>query len=123
MSLQGEASRTTNGGAMAASASRAELPAAASMNLSAPEAFMTTFPNPAIDRTTFKYRIASDANVTLKVFDKNGNLVAIPVKNEFRSAGVYEVNLPLGKFRNGTYYVTLDNDGRTMQNTKLVIEK
>ncbi len=73
---------------------------------------MTSFPNPAFDRTTFKYRLASDAHVTLKVFDKNGTLVAIPVKNEFKRAGMYEVILPLGKFRNGTYYVTLDNNGR-----------
>jgi hypothetical protein len=123
VSLEGEASRTTNGGAMAGSASRAELPAAASLNLSAPEAFITSFPNPAIDRTTFKYRIASDAKVTLKVFDKNGTLVATPVNNVLKSAGVYEVNLPLGKFRNGTYYVTLDNDGVVLQNLKLMIEK
>ncbi len=94
-----------------------------SLNLGAPGLLMHTFPNPAINSATFKYRVTNNANVTLRIYDKDGTLVATPLNGVDKEAGTYELNYELGQLKKGTYYVTLSNDGQTVQSTKLVVEK
>jgi len=94
-----------------------------SLNLGAPGLLMHTFPNPAINTATFKYRVINKANVTLRIYDKDGNLVATPISGEDKEAGTYELSYELGKLKKGTYYVTLAHDGQTVQSTKLVVDK
>jgi hypothetical protein len=93
------------------------------MNIAAPESMMMNFPNPALNITTFKYRVAQDATITLKIYDQNGNLVATPIKNEMKKAGTYEVEVDVKQFRQGTYYVNLDSNSKTIQTLKLVVDK
>jgi hypothetical protein len=99
------------------------LAATSALTVAAPEAMMTNFPNPAIETTTFKYRLAKDGEISLKIYDENGNLIASPVKNEFKKAGTYELEVGVKRLKRGTYYVTLDSDSKTIQSLKLVVAK
>ena len=91
------------------------------MNLAAPQSMMVNYPNPAVDKTTFKYRVGQDSNVTLRIYDQNGNLVATPILNEFKKAGTYELDVNVTRFKKGTYYVNLDNNSKTIQSLKLLV--
>jgi hypothetical protein len=99
------------------------LAATSALSVAAPEAMMTNFPNPAVEKTTFKYRLAKDGEISLKIYDENGNLMAAPVKNEFKKAGTYELEVGVKRLKRGTYYVTLDSDSKTIQSLKLVVAK
>jgi hypothetical protein len=97
------------------------LSATSDMNLAAPQSMMVNYPNPAVDKTTFKYRVGQDSNVTLRIYDQNGNLVATPILNEFKKAGTYELDVNVKQLRKGTYYVNLDNNAKTIQSLKLLV--
>ncbi|HQU61441.1 MAG TPA: DUF4331 family protein, partial [Saprospiraceae bacterium] len=45
------------------------------MNLGAPELYATSYPNPFSLTTTIKYRLRSNSNVTIRIFDRTGKLV------------------------------------------------
>lgn len=93
------------------------------MNIAAPENMMMNFPNPAVDKTTFKYRLGVDTNISIKIYDLNGNLVATPIMNEMKKAGTYELEVDVKKLRKGTYYVKMDSNSKTIQTLKLVVNK
>lgn len=99
------------------------LSATSPLKVAAPEAMMTNYPNPAIEATTFKYRLAQDGEISLKIYDQNGELVATPVNKEFKKAGTYELEVGVKRLKRGTYYVTLDSDSKTIQSLKLVVAK
>jgi hypothetical protein len=73
-----------NGNPMRASISA---PSMGGMNLAAPDVMLQrveNFPNPAKDVSTFRYKIGKPGEITLQIYNENGNLVATPLKNEFR---------------------------------------
>jgi hypothetical protein len=92
-----------------------------SLNLGAPPVFMETFPNPAKTQSTVRIRVTNRAQLTLSVYDTNGNLLQQPLNNQSREKGTYEVSLGLSRYTSGTYYVVLQNNGKTIQSTKLVV--
>ena len=91
------------------------------MNMSAPAAMLVNYPNPAVDKTTFKYRVGQDANITLRIYDQSGNLVATPIMDQMKKAGTYELVVDLQQYRKGTYYVNLDSNSKTIQSLKLIV--
>lgn len=50
------------------------------------------YPNPFEDETTIAFRISRQARITVRVYDFTGRLVAIPVANSIREAGVVEID-------------------------------
>ena len=50
------------------------------------------YPNPFEDETTIAFRISRQARITVRVYDFTGRLVATPVANSIREAGVVEVD-------------------------------
>lgn len=50
------------------------------------------YPNPFEDETTIAFRVSRQAKITIRVYDFTGRLVATPVANSIREAGVVEVN-------------------------------
>ncbi len=93
------------------------------MNLGAPGLIMESYPNPSADFIHIKYRVADRMKVSLKLFDVTGKLIAVPVNNEFRSAGSYEINYSVSNLANGAYFVTLASNGTTVQSLKLSVAK
>ncbi|MBC7923166.1 MAG: DUF4331 family protein [Ferruginibacter sp.] len=93
------------------------------MDLGAPRLMMQTYPNPAVDRTTFKYRVGASTKVTLRVYDQSGTLVQTLVNGETKQAGSHEVVLNLARYKKGTYYVTIADENQTVQSLKLQVSK
>jgi uncharacterized protein (TIGR02145 family) len=61
------------------------------------------YPNPFNPSTTIKYRIPTEGNVSLKVFDLLGNEIATLV-NDYRSAGSYSVDFNGKNIPSGIYF-------------------
>jgi photosystem II stability/assembly factor-like uncharacterized protein len=80
------------------------------------------YPNPFNPVTNFKYQIANNKFVTLKVFDILGKEVATPV-NEKQQPGTYEVKFDGGNMPSGVYYYVLYADGVRAETRKMALIK
>ncbi|QNF31232.1 DUF4331 family protein (plasmid) [Adhaeribacter swui] len=108
------------------SASVAPYQAPASMNLGTPDVMLKQlegFPNPSRDKTTFRYHIGQPSDVSLHIYNANGNLVATPVNKEPRAAGTYEVSVDVSKYKGGIYYARVVNGAQSDQTLKFVVSK
>ena len=65
------------------------------------------YPNPFNPSTTIRFDVAKLSNVSLKVYNTNGQEVATLVNNEMLSAGVKEVSFNAAKLASGIYFYTL----------------
>ena len=92
------------------------------MNVSAPVAIMTNYPNPAFDQTTFKVRVSDYSNVSIKIYDINGKMIAMPL-NENKDGGTFEINVDLAEFKTGNYFATLTSNDKVVQTIKFVVSK
>jgi hypothetical protein len=95
------------------------------MGLAAPEVMVKqieTFPNPARDVSTFRYRVSTASSVSLRIYDASGDLVATPVNNQQRAAGTYEVPVNVSKLKSGIYYARVQN-GTSTQSIKFIVTK
>ena len=93
------------------------------MNIGAPRLIMENYPNPSVDRIHIRYRVADKMKVTLKLFDRTGKLIAVPVNDENRTEGSYELNYPVSNLANGIYFATIAVNGTTVQSLKLSVAK
>jgi hypothetical protein len=114
-----------NGNPVMTTASIAPFTAPAGMNLAPPAAMLKqveNFPNPARQTTTFRYRVALPAEVSISIFDTNGNLVATPLEKQARAAGVFELPVNVSRFANGIYFARVQS-GASVHTLKFVVEK
>ena len=65
------------------------------------------FPNPFNPTTSIRFDMKKSANVTLKVYNSNGQEVATLVNNEFVTPGTKEVNFVASDLGSGVYFYTL----------------
>lgn len=77
------------------------------------------YPNPFNSVTNFKYAVATDEFVTLKVYDITGNEICTLV-NEKKTAGTYEIAWNASAFRSGIYFSKL-SVGNTVISKKLIL--
>jgi hypothetical protein len=80
------------------------------------------FPNPFNPVTKIRFDLPQSGNVTLKVFNAAGQLVAVLANNEFTSAGVKEVNFNGTGFASGVYFYSI-SVGDFTQTKKMVLVK
>jgi hypothetical protein len=114
-----------NGNPIINTASIAPYVAPAGLNMAAPKVQLQqieSFPNPARESTTFRYRVATPSDVSLQIFDDSGKLVNTPVLNQPRAAGVYEVPVNVSKLKSGIYYVRVQS-GNSQQTLKFVVKQ
>ncbi|PSR56376.1 hypothetical protein AHMF7605_24195 [Adhaeribacter arboris] len=107
-------------------ASMAPFETPSGLNMSTPDVMlkqMESFPNPSRDKTTFRYHVAQPSDVSLHIYDANGNLVASPVNKEKRAAGMYEVSVNVSKYKGGIYYARIVNGSKSDQTLKFVVSK
>ncbi len=79
------------------------------------------YPNPFNPVTTIKYQIPHRSNVSLKVYDILGNMIADLV-NEEKSSGVYEANWNAANLSSGVYFYQL-KAGEFIQTKKMILMK
>ncbi len=91
------------------------------VNVGAPQLLMEAYPNPSVDAVNIRYRVSAKTRVTIKIYDTNGRIVAVPVNNELRDADLYEMKWTSST--SGVYYAVLQNNGSTVQSLKVTIAK
>jgi hypothetical protein len=79
------------------------------------------YPNPFNPKTRINYSVSTLGNVSLKVFDILGNLVAILV-NEVKQPGTYEVDFNPSNLSSGIYFYSLQVNN-SIKNKKMIILK
>ncbi|HKP32540.1 MAG TPA: DUF4331 family protein [Chitinophagaceae bacterium] len=94
-------------------------PSARSLNVGAPELFLSNTPNPFSNSTTVRYILQSPADVSIEVYDQRGNRVSVLV-NEKQSAGIYSVDLNSTRLSAGVYFVKASKNGVQMQSLRIV---
>ena len=81
---------------------------------------ITNYPNPFVQKTTLKYRLASKGKMRLNIFDLQGNLVDQLLDQE-QSAGNYELEWNNPQLPAGVYLAQLSTqDGMIVQTIKLL---
>jgi hypothetical protein len=77
------------------------------------------YPNPFTTETNFKYHVAGDGRVTIRVYDLSGHLVAT-VEDKNKKAGSYVTQWnPDASLPPGVYVATLQNNGITLAVMKI----
>ncbi len=79
------------------------------------------YPNPFNPSTTISYYIPENSNVTLKVYDILGNIIADLV-NERKEAGNYSATFNGSNFSSGLYFYTLRANGYLLTK-KMILTK
>jgi hypothetical protein len=69
-------------------------------------------PNPAQDNATVRFLLSERGAVTLSIKNLLGKIMMQPLVEEERREGAYDVPLSLGNLPSGTYYCTIEQNGR-----------
>ncbi len=93
----------------------------APIGLSAPEVFAVASPNPVINKNTVRYKLDSDANVQLSLFDASGKLVKM-LSNARQSAGIHTFDWQAEKLTRGIYFLNIAKNGEVKQTIRLIKE-
>jgi len=92
------------------------------VGVSAPSLSMINYPNPFKGHTTFKYKVAEAAPVTISIYDLSGKKVGV-VMSEVKAAGSYEVSYDAENLSSGIYVATLSSGSRAIQSVKISVVK
>lgn len=82
---------------------------------------LQNYPNPFNPETNIKFTLPKDGNVTLKVFDVSGRVVA-EIVNGNLNAGMYSVSFNASKLSSGVYFYRISADGFT-DTKKMILVK
>ena len=89
------------------------------LGISAPQVFMSAYPNPFSTSNTLKLRVESGASVSILLFDINGRLVKT-ILNEKKNAGDFTVDWNSADLNAGTYFARAVEGDRVLQTLQLV---
>jgi hypothetical protein len=80
------------------------------------------YPNPFNPGTKITYSLKSDGKIRLSVYDLLGREVAVPVNNERKTAGKYEVSFNSTNLSSGIYVYRLQTDNFVKTNKMVLIK-
>ena len=80
------------------------------------------FPNPFNPNTKIKFDLPKDANVTIEIYDMLGRVVALLAKNEYKKAGLYQIDWNAGGFASGVYIYRI-HAGSFVESRKMMLIK
>lgn len=80
------------------------------------------YPNPFNPSTTIKFDLPKDANVTIKIYDIIGRVVATLVNNELKKAGSYDITWNASNYATGVYFYRIEA-GSFVSSKKMVLLK
>lgn len=88
------------------------------LNIGAPEAIMTAYPNPFVNSVTFRYKLANTSTVRITVFDITGRVVRVISEGQ-RTSGDYTTKVDGGGLIPGNYFAKLSLDDQDFNTVKL----
>jgi hypothetical protein len=95
-------------------------PSARTLNVGAPEVFLSSAPNPFTETTSIRYILQTASNVSIEVFDQSGHQVSILVAPRQQQPGIYSVPFNTSTLSKGVYFVKAIKDGIVMQSLRIV---
>jgi hypothetical protein len=93
------------------------MPRSSSLGMAAPDAFVSTYPNPSSNTNTIKYRLESPSQIRIVVMDQQGREIKELV-NKKQDTGIYTVDWNTQKLAAGTYFIRViknDNKGQLIK--------
>jgi len=79
------------------------------------------FPNPFSTVTTIEYKLITDTEITLNLFDVNGKLLK-SIDQEVKVAGTHQLSFRGDDLPQGVYYLKL-NTGHAIKTTRLIVSR
>jgi len=95
-------------------------PSARTLNVGAPEVFLSSAPNPFTETTSIRYILQTASNVSIEVFDQSGHQVSVLVAPRQQQPGIYSVPFNTSTLSKGVYFVKAIKDGIVMQSLRIV---
>ncbi len=89
------------------------------LGVSAPQAFISAYPNPFMDHNIIKLRVESEAKVVIQLYDIEGRLIKT-LMNENKTQGDYTLDWRGGELGKGTYFAQTTVGDKVVQTLKLV---
>jgi hypothetical protein len=82
------------------------------------------YPNPVVDQTTFRYEVGVKSDLTLRITDLNGRVIATPMKGKAHKPGAFEYawRMPSGTAA-GIYVATLSNGSTVLQTIRIAHQR
>ncbi|MBN2790829.1 MAG: S8 family serine peptidase [Candidatus Delongbacteria bacterium] len=80
------------------------------------------YPNPFNPITEIKYALPNDANVCIKIYNSNGNIVDKLV-NDKQNAGYHRILFEGSKLSNGVYYYSMQINGNILDTKRMLLIK
>lgn len=77
-------------------------------------------PNPATDTSELRFELQQRSQVSIQVFDQQGQLLLQVLDNQDLLAGTQQVTIPMAKLPKGSYVIQLTQDGGRPVSTGLV---
>jgi hypothetical protein len=93
------------------------MPRSSSLGIAAPDAFVSSYPNPSSNTNTIKYRLETPSQIRIVVMDQQGREIKELV-NKRQEAGIYSIDWNTQKLSAGTYFIRViknDNKGQLIK--------
>ena len=89
------------------------------LELSAPEVFVSASPNPVADNNTIRYHLAKPSKISITVYNVEGKQVKV-LLNQQQDAGTYSIVWSTNELGKGVYFVNTNINGVAKQSIRLV---
>jgi flagellar hook assembly protein FlgD len=83
--------------------------------------FCKVFPNPCSDMVTFELALKNAGNVTINLYNTNGNLIKT-IKEKYSFPATYLLDMDVRSLQKGNYYYQVITSGKTMGGKITVIQ-
>ncbi len=96
-----------------------------SIGVSAPAGFFigSNYPNPTNTSSSLRFHIAQSGRAAVKIFDTNGNLVAVVFDQNVTNGDFDAVWNPADGVANGAYMASLQLNGRQLSSSKIIVSR
>jgi hypothetical protein len=92
-----------------------------SLELAAPDVFLTAIPNPFVNNNTLRYHLETASRITIALYDLGGQQVKVFIDRQ-QEAGTYSIDWNSSNLARGVYFVTASRNGGMKQTLRLVKE-
>jgi len=97
------------------------VPAPGTLDMAAPDMFVSASPNPFVDNNTIRYHIETASQVRIEIYDANGRLMKVLADGNMQP-GTYSVQWNAGNLTKGIYFINAVRNGSARQTIRVVKE-
>jgi hypothetical protein len=91
----------------------------ATLDIAAPDLFLSASPNPFVDNNTIRYHIETESHVKIEIYDASGRLIKVLVDGDIKP-GTYSVPWNAAGMAKGVYIINAIRNGSARQTIRVV---